>query len=372
MGIGNQTNMVLTRMILSNNGSAPEFQIQKDISMPIPISLLIDDGAPVNLMFFHDPPVPHDLLLPNALARDFADLCAAFGVRGKFSVLPMPAGLGSIDDSLNLVPRRHLQTFLDTVRTRIAPRFDITPEVLTHLCAYRVDKGGFTHLYEDEWVARASVDEMTDYFALAFEILRDAGLPANGMTSPWSTGKPNEHAYVQAIAAAQWRVHRRLRTWYFLHCLGDAKPRAPWIAHRDCRTGQVVASVPALTHDPFWNTQRPMAVTRRAARAAARAGVDTLLGADGTSGRIPEIIAAGCPVTLLTHWQSLYSDGTCAGLEGLALLFARLQQRYGADLQWCTCSELAKRAGEAAARDRYPLRGHPVKLASDFNRPVAQ
>lgn len=311
--------------------------------MPIPISLIIDDGAPVNLMFFHDPPYPHDFLISNALARDFGDLCASFGVRGKFSVLPMPAGLGSIDEKLNRVPDRHLQLFLDAVRTKIAPRFDITPEILTHFSAYRIGKQGFAHLYEDEWVARASVDEMTDYFSLAFEILRDVGLPANGMTSPWSTGKPNEHAYAQAIAAAQWRVHRRLRTWYFLHCLGGAAPCAPWIAHRDCRTGQVVASVPALTRDPFWDTQRPMSATRRAARAAARAGVDTLLSPDGATGRIPEIIAAGCPVTLLTHWQSLYSEGTCAGLEGLELLLSRLDQRYGEELQWCTCSELAKR-----------------------------
>lgn len=311
--------------------------------MPIPISLLVDDGSPVNPMFFHDPPVPHDLLFPNALARDFGDVCAAHGVRGKFSVLPMPCCLGAIDEQLNRVPPRHLQGFLSIVREKIAPRFDITPEILTHFSACRVGKRGFAHLYEDEWVARASVEEMTDYFALAFEILRDVGLTANGMTSPWNTGKGNESNYARAIGAAQWRVHRRLRTWYFLHCMGKDTPCAPWVTHRDCRTGQVVVTIPALTNDPFWNTQRPMATTRRAARAAARAGVDALLDASGRKGRIPEIVAANCPVTLLTHWQSLYSDGTCAGLWGLELLLIRLQKHYGGELQWATCSELAKR-----------------------------
>lgn len=58
--------------------------------MPISIALLVDDGAPVDLMFFHDPPYAHDLLMPNDLLRGFADLCDRYGVRGKFSVLPMP------------------------------------------------------------------------------------------------------------------------------------------------------------------------------------------------------------------------------------------------------------------------------------------
>ena len=108
--------------------------------MPIPIALLVDDGAPVNPMFFHDPPYDHELLMPNSLLRDFADLCDEYGVRGKFSVLPMPCCLGGIDGQLNHVPPRHLSEFLRLVRKRIAPRFDITPEILTHLAAYKMSR----------------------------------------------------------------------------------------------------------------------------------------------------------------------------------------------------------------------------------------
>lgn len=310
--------------------------------MAVSISLLVDDGAPVNPMFFHDPTYPHDLLIPNALARDFADLCALYGVHGKFSVLPMPCCLGAIDEKLNRVPRRHLQGFLSIVRERIAPRFDITPEILTHLAAYRL-KGGFHHLYEDEWVARAPVAELTDYIALALEILRDVGLPATGVTSPWSTGDRNESEYAQAIGAAQWRVHGRYRTWYFLHCLGNIRPCPPSVSYRNSETGQVVVSIPATTNDPFWNTQRQVSNTNRAARAAAKAGVDLLLDKSG-GGRIPEVIGQNIPVTILTHWQSLYSDGTYDGLWGLERLLARLEKRYGSELAWTTCSELAERA----------------------------
>ncbi len=317
--------------------------------MTTPIALLVDDGAPVNPMFFHDPPYEHPLLIPNALARDFADLCTQYGVRGKFSVLPMPCCLGDINGSLSHVPRRHLSGFLSIVRERIAPRFDITPEILTHLAAYRMD-GGFHHQYEDEWVARASVAEITDYIALALEILQDVGLPATGVTSPWNTGERNEPKYAQAIGDAQWRVHGRKATWYFLHMLGAGPIRAPSVSRRNPETGQTVVSIPAMTVDPFWDTQRPTSNTRRAARAAAATGIDALLSKDGRRGRIPEVVAQAAPVTLLTHWQSLYSDGTCAGLWGLERLLARLQKQYGPDLTWRTCSELAALA--VAREDR--------------------
>ena len=311
--------------------------------MTISISLLVDDCAPVNTMFWSDAAHEHAFLMPNALARDFGDLCARYGVRGKFSVLPMPCCLGGIDGKLSHVPPRHLADFLAIVRKKIAPRFDITPEILTHFSAYRLT-GGFHHLHEDEWIARATVPEMTDYIALALQILDHVGLPANGVTSPWVTGNRNEGLYAEAIAAAQWRVHRRRLSWYFLHMLGSGPARWPWVSWRNRKRGQIVVSVPSTTDDPFWCTQRPMSGTRRVARAAARAGVEALLTRDGKAGRIRELVDQDAPVLILTHWQSLFSDGTFAGLEGLAMLLERVNRRFGAGLAWTTCSDLAAQA----------------------------
>lgn len=308
--------------------------------MPIRISLLVDDGAPINTVYFTDPPCKHPFLIPNSLTRNFAELCERYGVRGKFSVLPIPCCLGGIDGELNHVPKKHLAEFLKIVRDKIAPMFDITPEILTHLAAYRLT-GGFQHLYEDEWIASATVKEMTDYIALALEILDHVGLPATGVTSPWKAGEHNETSYAQAIGTAQWRVHRRKVTWYFLHVLDCGPAQNPKVTWQNPRTGQKVVSIPATTPDPFWNTQKPMAPTRSKARRAAQDGVDALLAADGRTGRIPEIIGQNHPVTILTHWPSLFSDGSCAGLRGLEILLDRLHKRYGQDLAWTTCSELA-------------------------------
>ena len=319
--------------------------------MPVRIALMVDDGAPVNTACFYDPPYKHPLLIPNSLPRDFADLCAEYGVRGKFSVIPMPCCLGGIDGTLNHVPQRHLAGFLKIVREKIAPRFDITPEILTHLAAYRM-AGGFHHLYEDEWIARATVDEMTEYIALALKILDHVGLPANGVTSPWSAGDNDELAYAQAISAAQWRVNRLKVTWYFLCLLGQGPARGPRVTWHDITTAQWVVSIPATTSDPFWDTQRPMANSSRAARQAAMAGIDLLLAADGRSGRIPEVIGQNCPVVILTHWQALFSEGSCAGLWGLKRLLNRLHNQYGGDLAWTTCSELAAQTVAQAAEGR--------------------
>jgi hypothetical protein len=321
--------------------------------MAICISLLVDDGAPVNTVHWHDAPHDHPRVIPNGFGREFSALCASHGVRGKFSVLPMPCCLGGIDGHLNQVPDADLAEFLAWVRREIAPRFDIAPELLTHLAAYRLS-GGFHHLYEDEWVARATVREITDYIALALRILDHVGLPATGVTSPWNTGKENEAAYAEAIGRAQWRVHRRRVTWYFLHSLGKGPARPPWVSWRNPANGQCVVSIPATADDVFWDTQRPACQTRRQARAAALSGVDSLLSADGRRGRIPRLVRAACPVILLTHWPSLYSDGTQAGLWGLERLLTRLQRVYGADLAWTSCISLAEQTSRRDPRVRQP------------------
>ena len=308
----------------------------------VPIALIVDDAAPINLMYWAHRDHKHVHLIPNAFLRDFAGLCERHGAAGKFSVLPMPAGLGRLDVGLNYVPARHLRGFLDIVCKAIAPRFDITIELLTHQEAYDLPHGRYLHLLEDKWVSNASVAEMTDYIALGMRILEKAGIPANGVTSPWATGRDNEKRYAQAIARAERRVHRRSFAWYFLHCLGLAEPRWPWVTWRDKAAGLVTVTVPANTDDAFWATQD--AASARAARRTAADGVDRLLSRDGRRGRVRELFDRGFPITILTHWQSLFSDGRGAGLAGLENLFDRIRRSFGDDVCWMRCSQLARQS----------------------------
>ena len=74
--------------------------------MSLPICLMIDDPAPlINVYWWHvaarqksdapvestGEPVPRDV--PLDFMRQFADVAAAWNLRGKFTVLPYPAGL---------------------------------------------------------------------------------------------------------------------------------------------------------------------------------------------------------------------------------------------------------------------------------------
>jgi hypothetical protein len=313
--------------------------------MDLPACLLVDDSGPVNVMHWLHPERVHVWEVPNTFTAKFAAVCTEYGIRGKFTVLPMPCGLGRLDQKLASVPARHIQQFLRVVRQRIVPHFDITPEILTHALAVNLDSGRPLHIYETEWVRRANVKSMVPYLVRALEILKNVGLDASGFTSPWDAGIHNESDYVKAMAQAQWAVWRRRTFWYFLHTASQTTPRPPWVAYRHRARCQRGVSICANTSDAFWPTIEARSV--KTAMAAARRGADQMISANGESGRIRELLALKCPVTLLTHWQSLFSEGRAAGLAGIELVFQRIRKN-DLPLQWMKCSELATKVVNGA------------------------
>jgi hypothetical protein len=107
----------------------------------IPISLIVDDGSPVDPLFYEILGYETPFLVPAEFTARVAETFERFDLRGELTIIPMPSCLGRIDQSLKRVPPDHLQAFLKIVRERIAPRFDITPEFLTHLRAYDLRRG---------------------------------------------------------------------------------------------------------------------------------------------------------------------------------------------------------------------------------------
>ena len=145
----------------------------------------------------------------------------------------------------------------------------------------------------------------------------------------------------QALADAQWRVFSRKLTWYFLHSVGWDKPRKCVVEYESAERGQTVVSVPANASDIFWSMERP---TRAERLQFINENIDRLISADGRTGRIRQLIDGGDPVVLLTHWQSLYTQGTALGLDGLSALAERIQKVFGNTIEWVPCSELARRS----------------------------
>jgi len=312
-----------------------------------PISLIIDDGGPVDAMYYMHPGYETPWIVPNTFTERVAATFERFDLRGKFTVLPMPSCLGRIDKSLQLVPQDHLEGFLKIVRERIAPRFDITPEFLTHNCAYDLKSGRYQHIFEDAWISRAPLEEIVEYFTLAFQILKNVDLPAKGITSPWVSGIDVEDKYARALADAHWKVHGSKLTWYFLYVSEWDQPRKCTVTYAVPERQQTVVSVPANTADIFWCMELP---TRDERLVFIRNNIERLVPADGKSGRIRQLIEGGFPVILLTHWQSMYHRGTGLGLEALATLLERVQKVFGADLEWVPLTEMARSALPAGER----------------------
>lgn len=300
---------------------------------------MLDDTAPVNLMPAHHPNYPHRLLLPNAMWEELGEFCVTHGVRGKTSVLPCPSGMGRIDEGLWPLPEGHLEGFLAVVR-RLAGQLDITPELVTHQHVLDPKTGAGLHWFEDEWVARQKRETIAEYLVFALRILKSVGLRANGMTSPWATGITNEKVYAAGISDALWRVNRIRHTWYFLH-IDERSPRVlPRVSYQDREQGRTVVSIPSGCGDFLWNTQyRP---TRSEGLKEAREAMEGVLSRDGRRGRLVELLAGGGPIVFHTHAQSLFSNGTLAGLTGLEELVGRVERHLGDRVRWVKCSELAE------------------------------
>lgn len=305
----------------------------------VPMSLIVDDPMPgLNPMIDHEPGAPHRAEVPNAVLRRFAALAERHGLQGKFSVVPWPLARGRLDrpDSLPPASRAALPEFLAQVRERIAPRFDLTCEFLTHARAIDPHTETPLEITERQWASHASPEDFAATIGLAGRILADAGLAMAGVTSPWDSGQDNEAAYASGVALAAARAGRPV-PWYFLHASSGADV-LPRIAFRDGRTVTVSVVAGAGT-DPGWDTQYGRADQ-----------VDVLVDPDG-AGRVRDLVEAGLPVVFCTHWQSLYGNGSLGGLHALDKLGERVAEHFGGRVEWVRLGRHAELAAACATAE---------------------
>ena len=141
-----------------------------------PISLIIDDSAPIYA----------DRLSPEEVARrkaagegvdwwtfcdHFLSLCERNGVCGKFTVLPYHAEYGMVDRLRSPARKRQLREFCSVAQERIVPRFDITPEIISHNVVIdpATDQPLGVEEQEHEWSQTQSEETLTAYIARALE-----------------------------------------------------------------------------------------------------------------------------------------------------------------------------------------------------------
>jgi hypothetical protein len=348
-----------------NTAFAPKHRAEDAPSMSLPICLMIDDPAPlINVYWWHaaarqksdapveasGEPVPRDV--PLDFMREFADVVAAWNLRGKFTVLPFPAGLGRITEGWPGCDRRALGEWIAIARERLTRQMDITPEILTHAAALDLETGALLPENERGWSTHQTEKTLTPYIAHALEILKDAGLEATGVTSPWNFGQAVEEDYQRAIRTAIRQVSGRGQSWYFLHM--DTREtkflsRAVWREKEDW-----LVSLVSQCDDYLWQSQQ----TTEGGDEFVRRMASQFLTEDGKGGRLAELFRARTPMVFHTHWQSLFSNGRRTGLRALAEVGRRVRAVWGTEAQWMECSELAgKVAGgetgfKASARRR--------------------
>jgi hypothetical protein len=330
--------------------------------IPVPIALIVDDPCPlVHLLYdqvAHErgAPVltrdgrPMEPVIPNAFLDAFCDVVDAAGLRGKFSIVPAPAWKGDVVRGVN-GDLPGTRAWLETARRRLGGLFDFCPECITHMRAVDLGTVRLLDQNESDWSQTQDRSVLTPYIAYALRLLRDAGIDATGVTSPWVFGERVEEEYIAAIMEAQRAVNGRTRSWYFLHML-EAHPTArPWVERSQGDTSLV--SVPSNTHDAFWRSID----SPRTDRAFIDSMADELLGPDGKTGDIRTVLDMGGWPVILTHWQSLFSNGSWTGLAGLRELGARVRGLLSTECRWMSFSELAEetRASGATRPGYLPL-----------------
>ena len=315
-------------------------------NLRVPISLIVDDPAPcINPLWYfrHQVDGQSEPVYPRTIPLSFMDSWCQFvsdsGVRGDFTILPYPAGLGRIDQGLEGFDTEEVRAWLRLAREAVTSQFDIHCEILTHTRALDLPTGRLLPQSEHEWTDVQNQETLTDYFAAAMQILGDAGVPNHGLTQPCFY-RADEAVYARALLAAEKRVNGRRVTHNFLHMDSVAPIVPPRVTFLDEAAGEAVVSVWTGTDDEVWNTQEPGSLEQTQSPETL---ADRLITADGLGGRLAALKRGGGPLVFVTHWQSLFSSGAGLGLRVHQEVARRVASLWGRDVEWSKLSDMSRR-----------------------------
>ena len=320
-----------------------------------PIMLIVDDSAPIAHVYrchvidvHRQPPATDDgrpLLedIPNTFMERFVTMVQRWGLRGKFSIVPGLGGRGDLVNGISGGRLDEIREWLDLARKGLAACMDFCPECITHNLTVDLERGGFLPLGEYDWAATQTEETLTPYLTRALEMLRDADIEATGVTSPWAFGIQVEPAYRRAIIAAMKAVYGRDRTWYFLHDRHQHPETTPQVVVDEPPTKLV--SIACTVNDHCWQTIH----SPDTGEAYVSGIADRFLTPDGRSGDVLTVLQAGGWPILVTHWQSLFSNGLGTGLAVFDEVARRVEQHLSGRAVWCSASEVMERAISGSA-----------------------
>jgi hypothetical protein len=323
----------------------------------VPIGLIIDDSTClVNLNRFAMPQFDAAFVganpayrknwrewpaeIPDSFVRKFGEWCAEHGVKGKYSIVPYPACVGRIDRMLPGWTQKELSDSIELVRSLMTPNWDIHPEMITHTRVIDTKTG---HPYDDhsirfmenwEWTTGRSADEIADYMAYALRILKNVGLPCEGITTPGGFGNKALPQLAQATLQSVREVFGAEIPHYFRHLYDKGEqsvaPRVEYASGLDGSDPRCAVSIIACTGDwtGGWDNTPPV-------------GADAFITSDLKSGRMVEVIARREPALMLAHWTGIHWNGQELGFKVFQEVVRRLHARFD-NLLWMKLSEVAR------------------------------
>ncbi len=308
----------------------------------VPVAMILDDACPVvNLSHFwiklrhkvstDDMPVE----IPVSFLRKFAEWCLEHGVKGKFSYVPMPGGLGTIDLGLPGFSKARVDEWIDATKELIRPNWDLTPEMITHCKVVDLSDWTMTEEWEQgEWAQRPiPFEQLAPYIAAALRILHNCDIAAEGVTSPGAFQKVDLDNYAASVLWASKEVNGNPRPFLFCEVYDEDSDPLPYpkVYHPDKRTGECCVGIIAGTGDWFagWEGNNREAVH----------SPDLCITEDLQGGRMPRLIAAGCPAIMVSHWPGFYFQGEEIGFNIFKTVVERLNQLP--NILWMKTSEIA-------------------------------
>lgn len=320
----------------------------------VPVSLIIDDSTClVNLAHYGIPQfaevfpdqykqdwrkLPREI--PDSFVREFGEWCHDHGVKGKYSIVPYPACTGWVNRFIPGWTERELQDSLKVVREVIMPDWDIHPEMISHTRVIDIKTGKpFPYASPDYmenwgWSQTKSADELAAYQAYALNVLKDAGLYCDGLTTPGGYGSENKNNLALASLQSVKDVFNAEIPHYFRDLYTEkGKSVAPQVLHAsglDSNNPQCVVSIIGCTEDWFgdWDGLHP-------------GHVDKFITEDLKSGRIVDVIESGEPAIMVCHWPGIYYNGEKVGFNIFKDIVKRLNQKYD-HLVWMKLSEISR------------------------------
>lgn len=346
----------------------------------VPVSLIIDDSTCLVNMAHYDIPqlaevypdqykqdwrkLPREI--PDSFVREFGQWSHENGVKGKYSVIPFPACTGWVNRFIPGWTKKELEDSLNLIRELIVPNWDIHPEMVSHTRVIDIKTGKPypfptpDYMENFEWSQTKSADELAAYQAYALTVLKEAGLPCEGLTTPGGYCHRNQNNLALGTLDALRDVYQAEIPHYFCDAFTQkGKSVAPQVLYPSNLNGtdpKCVVSILGCTGDCFggWDGLVP-------------GSADMLITEDLQSGRMVEVIESGEPAIMVCHWPGIYFNGDLVGFNILKQVVKRLHQKYD-HLIWMKLNEIARywAAKELTSINKI---GNKLTLMAPFSTP---